>query len=52
MEPSVKAVLDAKYNLDKPLHVQYATYLWNALHGDLGPSYRDRSQSVNVTCCV
>lgn len=47
MEPSVKAVLDAKYNLDKPLHVQYATYLWNALHGDLGPSYRDRSQSVN-----
>lgn len=47
MEPSVKAVLDAKYNLDKPLHVQYASYLWNALHGDLGPSYRDRSQSVN-----
>lgn len=46
MEPSVKAVLDAKYNLDKPLYVQYTSYLWSALKGDFGPSYRDRTQSV------
>jgi peptide/nickel transport system permease protein len=25
--------------LDDPLHIQYARFLWNALHGDLGRSY-------------
>ncbi len=28
--------------LNDPLHVQYARYLWNALHGDLGESLRTR----------
>jgi ABC-type dipeptide/oligopeptide/nickel transport system permease component len=46
IEPSVKAALDAKYRLDQPLYVQYADYLWDALQGDFGPSYRDQSQSV------
>ena len=46
MEPTVKATLDAKYHLSDPLYVQYADYLWGALHGDLGPSFRDRTQSV------
>jgi ABC-type dipeptide/oligopeptide/nickel transport system permease component len=46
IEPEVKAVLDAKYHLDDPLYKQYADYLWGALHGDLGPSFRDRTQTV------
>jgi len=46
MEPAAKAALNAKYNLDEPLHVQYLDYLWGAVQGDLGPSFRDPSQSV------
>jgi ABC-type dipeptide/oligopeptide/nickel transport system permease component len=46
IEPSVKATLDAKYHLSDPLYRQYVDYLWGALHGDLGPSFRDRTQSV------
>jgi len=26
--------------LDRPLHVQYLSFVWNALHGDLGHSFR------------
>ena len=47
VEPTVKATLDAKFHLDEPLPTQYVAYLWGALHGDLGPSYRDRTQSVD-----
>ncbi|KQU83911.1 hypothetical protein ASD00_33950 [Ensifer sp. Root31] len=46
MEPAAKAALDAKYNLDAPLHVQYVDYLWGAVQGDLGPTFRDPTQSV------
>ncbi|WP_028927251.1 ABC transporter permease [Pseudonocardia acaciae] len=40
-EPLTPAQLDAlraRYGLDKPLPVQYATRLWAALHGDFGLS--------------
>jgi ABC-type dipeptide/oligopeptide/nickel transport system permease component len=47
VEPTVKATLDAKYHLNDPLTTQYFAYLWGALHGDLGPSYRDRTQTVD-----
>ena len=47
VDPTVKATLDAKYHLDEPLPTQYVAYLWSALHGDLGPSYRDRTQTVD-----
>lgn len=36
-----QALIDAtkeKYGLDQPLPVQYAIWLWNVLHGDLGTS--------------
>ena len=26
--------------LDRPLYVQFGTFVWNALHGDLGRSFR------------
>jgi ABC-type dipeptide/oligopeptide/nickel transport system permease component len=47
IEPTVKASLDAKFHLNEPLHTQYIEYLLGALQGDLGPSYRDRTQSVS-----
>jgi ABC-type dipeptide/oligopeptide/nickel transport system permease component len=46
VDPTVKAALDQKYHLNEPLYVQYVEYLRGALQGDLGPSYRDRTQSV------
>ena len=32
--------LTAEMGLDKPLYVQFFQYIWNALHGDFGTSYR------------
>ena len=46
VEPTVKASLDAKFHLNEPIHTQYVEYLVGALHGDFGPSYRDRTQTV------
>lgn len=46
VHPVVLERLNAAYGLDDPLWKQYSTYLWNALHGDLGPSFSQRSRSV------
>ena len=32
--------------LNRPFAVQYGTYIWGALHGDFGDSYRHRGRSV------
>lgn len=45
--PKIKENLMAKYNLDKPLGVQYLYYLKNVAKGDLGMSMKGRGQSVN-----
>ena len=37
-DPTAVAAFRAKYGLDKPLPVQFLTYIWNVLHGDLGLS--------------
>ena len=42
----VQERLKAAYGLDKPLWQQYTDFLGKALHGDLGPSYAQRSRSV------
>lgn len=47
LDPVVRAALDAKYHLNDPIHKQYIDYLLGVLSGDFGPSYRDRTQSVN-----
>lgn len=36
----VKAVLEARYNLDKPIPEQFVIYLNNFIHGDLGVSLK------------
>lgn len=44
---SVRQNLNEKYHLNDPIHVQFGKYVWDVLHGDLGPSFRYRNQSVN-----
>jgi oligopeptide transport system permease protein len=43
----IKANLERAYNLDLPLHQQYLMQLWNAMRGDLGPTYRLPDFTVN-----
>lgn len=38
--PEVRAVLEKRYNLDKPLVEQYVIYMKNVLHGDWGVSLK------------
>ena len=43
-----QAALEAKYGLDKPLRVQYATYLKDVVtRFDFGPSLKQRGRQVN-----
>jgi oligopeptide transport system permease protein len=41
-DPAVRAVLEKRYGLDKPLPVQYVRYVGRTLQGDFGESYRLR----------
>ncbi|MET3574177.1 ABC transporter permease [Bhargavaea ullalensis] len=43
---SQRAILDAKYGLDKPVAVQYLTYVGNLLQGDLGYSFQYQGRTV------
>lgn len=45
-EPVV-AALNEKYHLNDPLHKQYFDYLNDVLHGNLGPSFKYKGQTVN-----
>ncbi len=45
---SVQQALDARYNLDKAVWEQYALYLWDLLHLDLGLSYRGNQDVFQV----
>ena len=47
LPPEVRASLNKAYGLDKPLWQQYTTYLWDALHGDFGPSFVQRNRDVS-----
>jgi oligopeptide transport system permease protein len=47
LPPEIKANVEAKYYLDRPLWEQYARYLMSVLGGDLGPSYKYVGRTVN-----
>ena len=40
LPPDIKANIERKYDLDKPLLIQYRNYLLNVAQGDLGESYK------------
>jgi oligopeptide transport system permease protein len=44
LPPAVRANLERKYGLDKPLFEQYGIYLQNLVQGDLGESMKDHRQ--------
>ena len=46
LPPEIKANIDAKYGLDKPMIVQYQNYIFNLLKGDFGESYKFIGRSV------
>ncbi len=41
-DPSIVARYRHEWGLDRPLPLQYLTYVWNLLHGDLGVSITSR----------
>lgn len=43
----IRANLEEKYGLNKPLHVQYYVYITNMLKGDFGISFTQQNRSVN-----
>ena len=47
LPPAIEANLNARYNLDDPLPLQYVKYLGNVLRGDFGPSFVNRDMSVS-----
>ncbi len=47
LPPQVKANLEAKFGLDKPLSTQYTMFLNNLVHGDFGPSIKYEGRTVN-----
>lgn len=47
LDPRIVENLNRKFGLDRPLHEQFVTYMWNAAQLDLGPSYQYRGRSVS-----
>ncbi len=44
--PEIEANLQAAYNLDEPLYIQFGLYLGSLLRGDFGPSFQYRDYTV------
>ena len=52
LSPAVKAALEARYNLDKPLWTQFWLYMGNILHGNFGISLKTgREISTTLVTC-
>lgn len=49
LTPQIKANMEAKYGMDKPLMEQYAMYMKNLLHGDFGESMIFKGRKVSDT---
>ncbi len=45
--PEIIEKLNEAYNLDKPLHIQIFNYLYSAIQGDFGPSFKYPGRSVS-----
>ncbi len=47
LPPEIKANIEAKYHLDKPVSLQYILYMKQLFQGDLGPSYKYLGRDVS-----
>ncbi len=48
LPPAAMENLEKRYNLDKPLLEQYGLYLWDVSHGDLGISFRQDREVMDI----
>ncbi len=48
LPPDIKANIEAKYHLDKPVLTQYLLYIKQLVQGDLGPSYKYLGRDVSA----
>jgi ABC-type dipeptide/oligopeptide/nickel transport system permease component len=48
MSPEIRANLERKYGLDRPVLAQYGIYLANMLKGDFGISFTQQNRTVNA----
>jgi oligopeptide transport system permease protein len=48
LPPEIKANIEAKYGLDRPLFAQYVTYIAHSATGDLGESYKYLGRPVST----
>ena len=46
LPPEIERNVEAAYNLDKPVYVQYLLYLERLAHFDLGPSFKNKDFTV------
>ena len=47
LPPEIMANVNAKYHLDKPIHIQYSYYLSNLFRGYLGESYKYTDRTIS-----
>ncbi|NOZ73592.1 MAG: ABC transporter permease [Chloroflexi bacterium] len=47
MPEHMRLIMERRYGLDKPVYEQFWLYLKRLAHGDLGPMFKIRSQTVN-----
>src|SRR5919202_806179 len=47
-DPAVRAILEKRYGLDKPIPVQYIRYVGRVFKGDFGESYRLRRPVAEI----
>jgi oligopeptide transport system permease protein len=48
LPPAALENLEQRYNLDKPLPEQYVLYIWDVAHGDLGISFRQDREVMDI----
>src|SRR5579871_6861062 len=46
LPPEIKANVERKFGMNRPLGVQYLSYLGGVLHGDFGPSLKYQDKTV------
>jgi oligopeptide transport system permease protein len=46
LPPEIEHNIEVAYHLDKPVYQQYFIYLGRLVHGDLGPSYKNKDFTV------
>ncbi len=48
LSTSQRKLIEAQYGLDRPMIVQYLSYLWNAFHFNFGVSFQYANQQVST----